>query len=149
MFSNVPVDNQSILTDMNSTQSAKRLDSQDPVLVERFSRLVSGMTNALHSSHTVLPESVVNLDKPVPRSLQENLINDVTALEKGIGTIFKLNDMNGEKHVYLNKKEDVGSVAQVLYDYSDFGTRYFVATNYAHKTATSTMEEIQIFTKGH
>ena len=50
--------------------------------------------------------------------------------------------------MYLEKTDDFGSVAQVLQEYNDHGVKYFLATNYAHKTGISTMEEIQIFTKG-
>lgn len=148
MLSNIPVSDQSAIIDGTRAQSAKRLDIQDPVLADRFSELVSGVKNALKSGHTVLPTATISPDKSVPRSLKDDLIGDVASLEKTVSTIWKMNDLNGEKHVYLEKKDDLGNVAQVLQEYNDHGLKYFLATNYAHKTGVSTMEEIQIFTKG-
>ena len=148
MLNNVAINDRSTITDMNGVQSAKRLDHNDPVLVDRFSRLMDGMKGALNSTQTVLPTMAVNPEKPHPRSLRDNVINDVSVLEKSIGTIFDMNDKNADKHKYLDDKGDMRSVGQVLHDYTDFSTRYFLATNYAHKTGISTMEEIQIFTKG-
>jgi hypothetical protein len=148
MLSNIPASEHSSIIDGTRAQSAKRLDIQDPVLADRFSELVSGAKNALKSGQTVLPSAAVPSDKAVPRSLKDDLISNVTSLENTVSTIWKMSDMNGDKHMYLEKTDDFGSVAQVLQEYNDHGVKYFLATNYAHKTGISTMEEIQIFTKG-
>lgn len=148
MLSNIPASEPSSIVEGTRAQSAKRLDVQDPVLADRFSELISGAKNALKSGQTVLATTATPAEKAVPRSLKDDLISNVTSLEKTVDTIWKMSDMNGEKHAYLEKKDDFGGVAQVLQDYNDFGVKYFLATNYAHKTGVSTMEEIQIFTKG-
>lgn len=148
MLNNITSSEHSFVIDGTRAQSAKRLDVQDPVLADRFSALVSGVKNALQSGQTVLPAAAVSPDVPVPRSLKDDLISDVRSLEKTVSTIHTMNDINGDKHVYLEKKDDFGNVAEVLHDYADFGLKYFLVTNYAHKTGISTMEEVQIFTKG-
>lgn len=145
---NISSTNNVSITDVHRNQTVKRLDDQDPVMADRFAALLVDAKTALKSGQTILPMSAVHSEKPVPRSLKDNLINDVTTLEKTIGTLFKMNDMNGDKHVHLEKHGNFGSLAQVLGDYNDFSIKYFLASNYAQKTGISTMEELQIFTRG-
>ncbi len=124
---------------------AQRLEP-DAVTKERFSDLLKGFDVGLKSSKTVL-EPLSPEKREIPKSLDQRIIKDITGLEAGFEKILNIQDHNATYHSELSKTEELAPTAQILFDYSTFSTRYYLATNYAHEAGVKTSEEMQIFTK--
>jgi hypothetical protein len=133
--------------DPGLSRTVTRLEP-DATMVERFTNLMQGVTTALESSNTVMVTKLNESDTGASSSLQERIVRDVSALEKGFGSILKINDANASQHLELSSKEnEIANSAEILFEYSKFNSTYFIATNYARNSAESTSESIQIFTK--
>lgn len=148
MFNNLNPISTSILAEMNGPVGARRLE-QDQTLSQRFMDLTFGMKSGLKGGDTSLKPMPQEVKDSMPRSLEHRLINDVTSLEKGLHQVMKQNDLNASKHLDISKDRDgVAEEAAVLFEYSNFSARYFVATNYIHGAGLRTAEELQVFTRG-
>jgi hypothetical protein len=133
--------------DSSFSRTVTRLEP-DSTMVERFTNLMQGVALGLESSNTVMVTKVDSPDTKIPSSLQDRIISDVSALEKGFNSILKINDSNASQHLELSSKQDeIANSAEILFEYSKFNSRYFIATNYASGSAESTSEAIQVFTK--
>lgn len=148
MFNNLNPISTSILSEMNGPVGARRLE-QDQTLSQRFMDLTFGMKSGLQSGNTSLKPMSEEAKENMPRSLAHRLINDVTSLEKGLHQVMKQNDLNAAKHLDISKDRDgVADEAAVLFEYTNFSSRYFIATNYIHGAGLRTSEELQVFTRG-
>jgi hypothetical protein len=130
-------------------QASRHFGEADHTLIDRFSSLLLGTNQGLRAGETILNKAVPNnaLTR-APKNLQEGIVNDVMSMEKGVRSVMELTNKSVRHNAQLEKDDNIGPMAEVFYDYTQFTLRYFVINKYIHNKATGASEEIQIFSKG-
>lgn len=132
-------------TSLTGKLGAQRLEP-DMVTKERFANLLQGFEEGLKTSKTVL-DPLPPEKRDFPKTLDQRIIKDITSLENGFAKILNMQDNNATHHYKLSKDEDLAPTGQILFDYANFSTRYYLATNYASGAGNTTAEDMQVFTK--